>query len=136
MLIKILLEIEELCLQIWRCPKERPIQALSSYRADQPFNERMRQRDIGYCLDFRYVQDAQIGLPLLKPIQRIVIRADVLGWRLSSNRSIEHSTKRQPVDDATLNTKADYPTCELVHHNENPIGSQYGRFTSKQINTP
>jgi len=36
----------------------------------QSFNEWMRQRDIGYCLDFRYVQDAQIGLPLLKPIQR------------------------------------------------------------------
>src|SRR5215471_20786142 len=123
MLIKISLEIEELCLQISRCPEERPVQALSSYRADQPFNERMGQRDIGYCLDFRYVQDAQIGLPLLKPIQRIVIGADVLRWRLPSNRPIEHATKRQSVDDATLNTKADNPTCELVHHDENPIGS-------------
>jgi hypothetical protein len=74
MLIKISLEIEELCLQIQRCPEERPVQALATYRADQPFNQRMRQRDIGYCLDFRYVQDAQIGLPLLKPIRRIVIR--------------------------------------------------------------
>jgi len=123
MLIKISLEIEELCLQISRCPEERPVQALSSYRADQPFNERMRHRDIGYCLDFGYLQDAQIGLPLLKAIQRIVIRADVLGWPLPSNRSIEHATKRQPVDDATLNTKADNPTCELVHQDENPIGS-------------
>src|SRR5215510_8080822 len=79
MLIKISLEIEQLRLQIYRCPEERPVQALSSYRADQPFDERMRQRDIGYCLDFRYVQDAQIGLPFLKPIQRIMIRADVLG---------------------------------------------------------
>jgi hypothetical protein len=47
MLIKISLEIEELCLQISRCPEERPVQAFSSYRADQPFNERMRQRDHG-----------------------------------------------------------------------------------------
>src|SRR5262245_61685048 len=123
MLIKISLEIEELCLQISRCPEKRPVQAFSSYRAGQAFNEWMRQLDIGYGLDFCYVQDAQIGSPLLKPIQRIVIRTDVLGWRLPSNRAIEHATKRQSVDDATLNTKADNPTCELIHHDENPIGS-------------
>src|SRR5262249_43808047 len=51
MLIEISLEIEALCLQISRCPEERPVQALSSYRANQLFNEPMRQRDIGYCLD-------------------------------------------------------------------------------------
>ena len=60
-LIKISLEIEELCLQISRCPEEHPVQTLSSNRADQPFNERMPQRDMGCCLDFRYVQDAQLA---------------------------------------------------------------------------
>ena len=50
MFIEISLEIEELCLQISRCPEERPVQALSSYCANQPFNERMPQRDTG-CLD-------------------------------------------------------------------------------------
>ena len=63
---------------------------LDNKTADQPFDERMRQRHIRQRLDFRYLQHAKVRLPLVKPIQRIVVRAEILRQRLSSYRLLEH----------------------------------------------
>jgi hypothetical protein len=40
------------------------------------------------------------------------------------------------INDAALNTKTNNATRELIHHNENPMGSQGCGFTSEQIATP
>src|SRR5262245_56961000 len=40
----------------------------------------MRERCVPDGLDFGHVENPQIPLPLLEPIQRVMVRADV-GWR-------------------------------------------------------
>ena len=72
-------ELQQLFFEIDSRPEQRAIQILPSNRPDQPLHERMRQGNIGHGLDFGYLQDSQIGLPLLKPIQRIVVGAEDFG---------------------------------------------------------
>ncbi len=67
------LEIEELPLQIRGRPEEGAIKTFASNRANQPFNEGMRERRARYGLDFRYVEYAEIRLPLVEPIERIMV---------------------------------------------------------------
>ena len=58
---------------------------------DQPLHERMRQGNARHRLDFGHVQNAQIGLPLGKPIKRIVVGAEGPQHRpLASNGLVEH----------------------------------------------
>jgi hypothetical protein len=73
------LEVEKLHLGVSGRPEQRAIHALAPNAADQPFNERMLAWHIRHVLDLLPVQDSQISLPLLEPIQRIVVRADVRG---------------------------------------------------------
>ena len=54
----------------------------------------MRQRRVGYRLDFDHLQQSKVGLPLLEPIQRIVIRAEILRQPLPLNRSPEHRAQQ------------------------------------------
>jgi hypothetical protein len=55
---------------------------------------------------------------------------------LPSNRSIEHFAQGRAINDAAPNTKTNYATRELIHHDENPIGSQRCGFTPEQIAAP
>jgi len=85
----------------------------------------MRQGNTWHRLDFNYFQNTKIRLPLMKPIERIMIRTEILrkgGY--TSNRLLEHPTKRRTIDHSPMNAKADDAACELVHDNEYPIGSQ------------
>src|SRR5688572_12602137 len=70
-------EVQQLPFEILGAPKRDLIQKLSPYRADQSFNERMRQRHLGYRLDLRHVENAEIGFPAMKLEQRVMIAAEV-----------------------------------------------------------
>ncbi|MGH8508134.1 MAG: hypothetical protein ACREVH_05385 [Gammaproteobacteria bacterium] len=49
--IVIVAEFVQLLRQVDRVPKEHPIKILAPNRPDQPFDERMRNRDVGNRLD-------------------------------------------------------------------------------------
>jgi hypothetical protein len=54
------------------------IQVFAPQRADQPFHEWMGQGDVGDGLDFCRIQYPQIGFPLVEPIERIIVGAEVV----------------------------------------------------------
>jgi hypothetical protein len=59
----------------------------------------MGQGNVGDGLDFCHLQYPQIGLPLVEPIKRIVVGAELL-WHpaLLSNGAVEHPTECDTVD--------------------------------------
>src|ERR1700730_17539291 len=96
----------------------------------------MRERHVRHRLDFFHVEYPQIRLPLVEPIQGIMIRAEVFRQDLASRRSIEHPAQPHAIKDAAVHAKSDEATRALVHHDENPVCAQDCRFASKQIETP
>ena len=50
-----MLELDELCLKICGRPEQRPVEELAPKRADQSFDEWMREWGVGNRLDFRYL---------------------------------------------------------------------------------
>src|SRR5215471_19431690 len=90
---------------------------------------------MGYSLDF-HLQHSKVGLPLVEPIQPIVVRAEILGQRLPLNRSLEHQAQRRSIDNSLVNAKSDDPASELVHNHQHPMRSQAQRFTAKQVGAP
>ena len=91
----------------------------------------MRKRHVRNSLDFGYLEYPKIGLPLVESIQRIMIRAEVFWQTVPANRSMEHPAQRHSINDAAVDAKPDDATRKLVHHNENPMGSQGCRFASE-----
>jgi hypothetical protein len=67
----VMLELDELCLKISCRPEERAIEELAPDRADQSFDEWVRERCVGNRLDLRHLKDSKIGLPLVESIQRV-----------------------------------------------------------------
>jgi hypothetical protein len=49
---------------------------------------------------------------------------------------MEHPAQGRSINDASLNSKANNATRELIHHDENPMGSQRCGFASEQIAAP
>ena len=79
----------------------------------------MRQGTIGHRLDFGYLQDSQIGLPLLEPIKRIVVGADVLRHRsATSNVLIEHPAECHTIDHSGMGAEPDDPARVLIHDDQ------------------
>ena len=68
MVVEVVPELKEFIFEICGRPEQRVIQILASNRADEPFDERMRQGNAGDALDFCHLQNAQIGLPLMELI--------------------------------------------------------------------
>ncbi len=68
MTVKVALEFKELQLQIRGCPEQRPVETFAAYRADQAFDEGMRQRHVRHRLDGFYVEDPQVCLPLMEAV--------------------------------------------------------------------
>jgi len=94
MVVEIGPEIEQLVFQICRRPEQRVIQVLAPKGADEPFHEWMRQENVGDGLDFRRLQYLQIGLPLVEPVEWIVVGTDVLRHpALPSNGAVEDPTE-------------------------------------------
>src|SRR6516164_5738136 len=96
----------------------------------------MRQRHVSYGLDFHHLQHSKVGLPLVEPIQRIVVRAEILRQRWPLNGSLEHQAQRRPIDSSAVNAKPDDATSELIHNHQHPMRSQAQRFTTKQVDAP
>ena len=71
--------------------------------------------NVGHGLDLGYPQDSQVGLPLGKTIKRIVVGTEVFREGAAAAKGVvEHSAKGDGVDFATLNTKTNDATCELI----------------------
>jgi hypothetical protein len=49
---------------------------------------------------------------------------------------MEHPAQARPINDASLNSKTNHATRELIHDDENPMRSQRCGFTSEQIAAP
>jgi len=124
-------ESDQFDLEICCRPKQQPIQTFSADCSDQSLDERMRPGNVWNRFNFCHVENSKIGLPLMKPIQRIVIGAQVLRQTCSSDRLLEHPAERQAIDDSALDAESDDSTCVLVHNDQNPIRLQGDRFTSK-----
>jgi hypothetical protein len=136
MTVKVALELTELQLQIRGRPEQRAVETFAADRADQAFDEWMRQRHVRHRLDGCHVEDSQIRLPLVESVPRIMVRAEVGRRRLATHRSIEHLAQRQAVDDAAVHAEAHDAPGTLVHHDEHPMCAPCSRFAPKQIKTP
>jgi hypothetical protein len=139
MVVAVVPELEQFIFEICGRPEQRVIQILASNRADEPFDERMRQGNAGDALDFCHLQNAQIGLPLMELIKRIVVGAEVLRHpELPSKGAVEHSTECDTIDiDCTgMDAEANDPSRVLIHNDQDPVGPQRGRLAPEQIHTP
>src|SRR5262252_4667205 len=96
----------------------------------------MRKRHARYGFDLCYFQNAQIRLPLVKAIQRIVVGAEILRQSLPADRLPEHMAYRLSIDNSTVDPKPDNAPRELVHNHENPVRAQGQGFKPKQVGTP
>ena len=94
----------------------------------------VRRQKCGSVLISR--KDPQVRLPLMKPVQRIMVRTEVGGHGLATRRVIEHPAQRRPVHAATVHAETHDAPCPVVHHNEHPVRVKDGRFAPKQIHTP
>jgi hypothetical protein len=96
----------------------------------------MRRRHVRNRLDFGHSKYSKICLPLVESVQRVMVRAQVFGQTVSTDRSLEHAAQRCAVKDAAVDAKAHEPPAELVHHDQNPMRSQRGGLAAEQIATP
>jgi hypothetical protein len=67
----------QLARQVERVPEKHLIEDLAPDGADQPFDERMRHRDVGNRSDLLDVEYPKIGKPTVKPEQGIVVGAEL-----------------------------------------------------------
>ena len=94
MVVEVGPEIEQLVFEVCRRPEQHVIQVFPPQRADQPFHEWMGQGNVGDGLDLCHLQYPQIGLPLVEPLERIIVGAEVVRHpALPSNGAVEHPTK-------------------------------------------
>src|SRR6476620_10275271 len=97
----------------------------------------MGQGNVGYGLDFRELQYAQIGLPLVEPIKEIVVGAQVLRHpALPSNGTVEHPTEGDTIDGSRMDAETNNPARILIHDDQDPMGSQRCRLAPEQIHAP
>ena len=95
----------------------------------------MRERHVRNRLDFLHFEYPKVRLPLVESIQRVMVRAEVFRQTVPTDCSLKHTTQRDSVHGATVNAKPENATGELVH-DEDPMGSQCGRFAAEQIAAP
>ena len=137
MVVEVGPEIEQLVFEICRRPEQQVIQILSAKGADEPFHEWMGQGNVGYGLDFRQLQYTQIGLPLVEPIEWIVVGAQVLRHpSLPSNGTVEHPTEGDTIDGSRVDAETNNPARILIHDDQDPMGSQRCRLAPEQIHAP
>ena len=65
-----------------------------------------------------------------------MVRTQIFRQSLRLDGSIEHPAQRDSIRSAPVNSETDDASCELVHHDQDPVCSQYRRFASKQIQGP
>src|SRR5262250_1372180 len=97
----------------------------------------MRQWNVGDGLDFGHFQYPQVGLPLVQPIKRIAIGAEVPPHlALPSNGTVEHPTKCGTIDRSRMDAEVNDATRVLIHDHQDPMGPHRGRFAPEQIHAP
>src|SRR5450755_3336746 len=121
MVVEVGPEIEQFILQICTRPEQHVIQIFASNGANEPFHERMRQGNVGDGLDFCHLQDAQIGLPLVELIERIMVGAEVL-WQpaLTSNGAAKHVIEPATPPLLTFPWILRKVGCYHAHHENHP----------------
>ena len=129
MVVEVGPEIEQLVLEIRRSPEQNVIQILPSNGADQPFHERMRQWNVGDGLDFCHVQYPEVGLPLVEPVERIIVGAEVVRHpALLSNGAVEHPTQHGTIERPRMDAEPNDSARVLIHDDQNPVGPQGDRL--------
>src|SRR5207302_3972652 len=89
--------------------------------------------DVGDGLDFYHLHYPQIGLPLVEPIERIIVRAEVVRHPvLASNGAVEHPTKCDTIDLPSMDAEANDPARVLIHDDQDPVGPQRCRLAAEQ----
>ena len=74
----------------------------------------MRQGNVWDGLDLGHLQDPQIGLPLLEPIERIMIGAKVFGHRaVPSNGPVEHPAECDTIDRSGMDAESNGPYADI-----------------------
>ena len=137
MVVEVGPEIEQLVFEVCRRPEQPVLQVFAPQRADQPFHEWMGQGNVGYGLDFRQLQYTQIGLPLVEPIEWIVVGAQVLRHpALPSNGTVEHPTEGDTIDGSRMDAETNNPARILIHDDQDPVSPQRDRLAAEQIHTP
>jgi hypothetical protein len=127
-------EIKQLVFEIRSRPKQRVIEVFAANRPDQPFHKRMGHRNIRDGFNLAHLQDPQIGLPLRKLEQGIMVRAEALGQAvLPADGAVKHPAKSDPIDGSGLNPETNDAACELIHDDQDSMGPQGGRFAPEQI---
>jgi hypothetical protein len=115
MIVEVGSEIEQLGFEIRARPEQGAIQTFPPYRSDQPLHEGMGQGNVGDGFDFGHLQDPQIGLPLVEPIERIMVGAKVFRHRaVPSNRSVEHPAECGTSDRSGLDAESNDPARVLI----------------------
>jgi len=109
------LELSQLPLKINRTPEKNAIKALAPDRPDQPFDERVRNRDKRNRFDLINLEHPQVGEPPVKAKRRIVVSAEVFRWWLTRGRVIEHSANRNSINVWGLDTETDDPAAKDIH---------------------
>ncbi len=112
------------------------VEVLSSYCADQSFDEGMRQRDIRYSLDLRNLDNPEIGFPLVESEQRVMVRAQISWAPGSTDDAVEHAADCGPIEYFCIDGEANDSSGKLIHNHHYPMGFEDQRFTSKKIHTP
>jgi len=79
----------------------------------QAFAPHVRNR-----LDLPDVEDPQVRLPLMKPVQRIMVRTEVGGQGLAARRAIQHPAQRNPVHDAKMHAETHNAPWPVIYHDE------------------
>jgi hypothetical protein len=103
-------EIEQLVFEIFRRSEPPMIQIPASKGAGWPFHEWMGQGNVRDGLDLCHLQHPQIGLPLLEPVEWVVVGAEVLGhleWPLRG--AVEHPTECNTIDRAGVDAEGNDP---------------------------
>jgi hypothetical protein len=96
----------------------------------------MGQGNVGDGLDFCHLQYPQIGLPLVEPVEWIVVGAEVLRHpELPSNGAVEHRTECDTTDRSRMDAEPDDPARVLIHDDQDPVGPQRCRLAPEQIHT-
>ena len=67
----------------------------------------MRQRHRRHTLHLGHLQHPQVGAPLVKPIQRVVVGAEARRTREPSNRMVEHAAQGAAIHGSSMDAKAD-----------------------------
>ena len=130
------LEGFQLAFQVRCGPEQHPIHTLSPQRADQPFDKRMGHGDIRHTLDFGHPQYPQVGVPLVKPAQRVMIGAEAGRTEWSSNRMAKHAAQGTTIHDAGMNTKANDPPGVVVHDHQHPMAAEQRGLAPEEVDAP